>query len=249
MRTCLAVALILTIWIGGRGAAHAAASPIQITPPTPSFTDPIFITVSGRASTNCTPRLHNVSLNAPSIRIDGRVPVPPDGCTPTPTDWSFTARLEPLDPNFYVIEVYIDDGAGPKPYAQTKMTVLGGITVQPRMPTKDETIQLTAAFLNGDACIPQYDSHRIETHLIIVETLQPNAPCAQVPTPWSVDVDLGQLLVGRYTVEVYTTVADTNPPQRRLVGDGTFLVVAQRLEYYFPFLPLSGIGGGATLGP
>ncbi|RME53492.1 MAG: hypothetical protein D6790_17640 [Caldilineae bacterium] len=238
MRIFLALMLILTAWTSSPDIGHAQEPPIQVFPSSPTFTDPVSVTVQGRWPTTCTPILQKVSVASPTIRIDGRTPVPPEGCSPMPTEWAFTTWLEPLAPNIYLIEVYIDEGAGPKPYAQRELVVQGGIAVEPRMPTVDETIQLTVAFLKGDACIPAYESHRVQAHLITVETLQPNGPCAQVPTPWSVRVDLGRLLVGAYTVEVYTTVADTDPPQRSKVGGGGFRVVERRYEYYFPFLPI-----------
>jgi hypothetical protein len=82
------------------------------------------------------------------------------------------------------------------------------VDVAPSLPTLGESVQVVASGEWYDSCIPFYHSHDIDGNLIRVDAIvdyPPHTGCADVISPWDFAIDVGELPVGSYEVNLYIT--------------------------------------------
>ncbi len=114
------------------------------------------------------------------------------------------------------------------------------INVVPNLPTQDDHVQVIASGEWYDTCIPFYQSHQIDDHLIRVDAIvdyPPGTGCADMITPWEFMVDIGELTAGSYEVNLYITdVFNQVPTPTTLCATKRFTVFPELNRTYLPII-------------
>ena len=80
-----------------------------------------------------------------------------------------------------------------------------GVTIETLSPTASAGLPLTLRVVgvSSDACTPQYAGYAISGNTIVVSAYEPSCSgaCAEIVTPWSMDVTLTPLSPGQYIVQ------------------------------------------------
>ncbi len=110
------------------------------------------------------------------------------------------------------------------------------INVIPSVPAQDDDVQVSASGDWYDTCIPFYQSHQIDDHVIRVDAIvdyPPHTGCGDMITPWEFMLDIGKLPTGLYVVNLYIT--DTfNQVPTTLCATKSFTVFTEVSRIYLP---------------
>jgi hypothetical protein len=110
------------------------------------------------------------------------------------------------------------------------------ISVDPALPTIEDTIQVGIFGEWGNSCIPWYHSHQVVGNVIeinFVHDYPPDTLCFAVITPWGCTVDVGILASG-----IYEVGANING---FCCGNRSFVVFDELRQLYLPVIArLSG---------
>lgn len=79
----------------------------------------------------------------------------------------------------------------------------------PHQPHPADLLQVIVHGIWYDGCVPTYQAHQLESHVITITTVLPELVCGQVATPWNFAVDVGRLSPGAYTLTVGGAVTAT----------------------------------------
>ena len=112
------------------------------------------------------------------------------------------------------------------------------ISVVPSLPTQDDNVQVRASGDWYDTCIPFYQSHQIDNHVIRVDAVvdyPPGTGCGDMITPWEFMVDIGKLPTGVYEVNLYITDVFNQVPTA-LCATKSFAVFPEVSRIYLPML-------------
>lgn len=112
------------------------------------------------------------------------------------------------------------------------------INVVPSLPTQDDNVQVTASGDWYDTCIPSFQSHLIDNHVIRVDAVvdyPPGTGCADMITPWEFMVDIGKLSPGSYEVDLYITDIFNEIPTT-LCATKSFTVFTELSKIYLPVI-------------
>ena len=114
------------------------------------------------------------------------------------------------------------------------------INVVPSLLTQDDDVQVIASGEWYDTCIPFYQSHQIDNHLIRVDAIvdyPAGTGCADMITPWEFMVDVGKLPPGFYEVNLYITdVFNQVPIPTALCATKRFTVFTELSKTYLPII-------------
>jgi len=106
--------------------------------------------------------------------------------------------------------------------------------------TQDDDVQVIASGEWYDTCIPFYQSHQIDNHLIRVDAIvdyPAGTGCADMITPWEFMVDVGKLPPGFYEVNLYITdVFNQVPIPTALCATKRFTVFTELSKTYLPII-------------
>lgn len=101
-----------------------------------------------------------------------------------------------------------DDGYEPKWAIREIASLPVGtieVTITPTTPTTNDVVNITASGISSQTCtIAKYQSHQIVNNLIIIDAIDPIPPaiCGDIPTPWSLTIEVGQFPAGVYDVQI-----------------------------------------------
>jgi len=112
------------------------------------------------------------------------------------------------------------------------------VNVVPSLPTQDDDIQVIASGDWYDTCIPFYQSHQVDNHVIRVDAVvdyPPDTGCGDMITPWKFTVDLGRLSTGFYEVNLYITDTFNQVPTTFCATKG-FTVFTEVSRIYLPVI-------------
>lgn len=221
----------------------ARADGILVNPAGPHIYDSIQIRVSGEWPTGCVPQFRDLNLDLGdywgTIFIYAEVPQDQTACPSQMTPWEFEVTVGMLAVGQYDALVYLRSGPDGNAtlYDETTFTV-GGIWPHPQLPLLNEAVTVHTAGVYPHSCVPRYTTHTLAEHAIVIEAHTPdrNTVCGQSLSAWTFATAVGNLAAGRYTVEVYITDQQAEPPARSLFRAQRFLVVTQRYQYYFPWM-------------
>lgn len=77
------------------------------------------------------------------------------------------------------------------------------ISIDPVLPTIDDTIRVTSSGEWSTLCVPEYQSYQVVSNVIRIDLVyDPSAICPAIITPWRQTVDVGTLPSGIYEVNV-----------------------------------------------
>lgn len=83
------------------------------------------------------------------------------------------------------------------------------LLLDPHQPRADAPLQVIVHGIWYDGCVPAYQAHRRESHVITITTALPELICGQSITPWNFSVAVGRLAAGVYTITVGGAVTTT----------------------------------------
>jgi hypothetical protein len=114
------------------------------------------------------------------------------------------------------------------------------INVVPNLPTQDDHVHVIASGEWYDTCVPFHQTHQIDNNLIRVDAIvdyPANTGCADMITPWEFMVDIGELPVGSYEINLYITdVFNQVPIPTTLCATKHFTVFPELNKTYLPII-------------
>jgi hypothetical protein len=112
------------------------------------------------------------------------------------------------------------------------------LSVIPALPVISDEIQITAAGVSPNACVPVYQSYQVLGNAIRIDAIVDasfDTLCAEVLTPWEFTVEAGQLPAATYQIELY--LADHRYTQvPSLWASGRFVVFHQLRQAFVPIV-------------
>ncbi len=220
---------------------------VEVMTDSPSTADSVPIRSSGIWRNACTPQYsHHIveesSSGADSFVLITAVAEPADVlCGQAETPWDFTVDVDLATPGSYVVvvEILSEWYQEPQLNSSTSMWVNGSVTIQPETPQTGESVTITVDGINPDACVPIYESHQISDNTVVIEADKAaDQVCGQVPTSWSVSVEMGSMAEGSYAVEAYITSYPAGEPIRELYQSREILIGSpRRQQQQFFYLP------------
>jgi hypothetical protein len=184
------------------GIGNLPLPPLVLDPPQPTVQDPVFLLVSGVATSSCSPLFQAPVLRGTEIVLFGEdplFPVTPDCQGP----WTRTFSVPPLPPGTYTASVILDA----EPYTAATFTVVASqvrsaaLAVTPLLPSTADPLSLTAEVDPG--CPVTFGPPVVAPGRVTMPAdLDELGDCSHPASPRIAQLQAGPLAPGAYVLEL-----------------------------------------------
>lgn len=208
------------------GIAADISATLEVTSAAPSTDSLTEIEVSGTWPTSCVPKLTSIDAPPHSSYVWIMVAAKSSDatCAEVETDWEFSLTHQFTMPGYHRVELVVvnEEFDTENVWATQSVEVSGGLSFLPKTPEPNEPFTVSVSGVHNDGCVPRDMSYAVSDTTIVIDVLLPEpGPCAQVISPWQLNLEIEGLDEGEYTIEVYK-------PDWFAYGDGERMLFSTR---------------------